>query len=211
MLGPMLSLSLVDNPTLSLFHPPQQSRWRCISFSSSPTVMTTVALLTTAVAFIGIGGGRGFDENALRHILGIILGSPHQDICDMQKKQDIANAAVGSTKAAEDELTCSVCLEQVNVGELVRSLPCLHQFQAIWAGSSCGWHNVVTMFLFCSSMPSALIRGCASRELVLSVNLKLGQDCTTMDKAVLMLPIWFNRLTETFVAAYKITYTAIYP
>ncbi|CAL5363663.1 unnamed protein product [Camellia sinensis] len=155
-----------------------------------------------------------------------------------EKKQDIANAAVGSTKAAEDELTCSVCLEQVNVGELVRSLPCLHQvgnisgrlwvwnlcywynvatmcpilqFQAIWAGSSCGWHNVVTMFLFCSSMPSALIRGCASRELVLSVNLKLGQDCTTMDKAVLMLPIWSNRLTETFVAAYKITYTAIYP
>ncbi|GMP23072.1 hypothetical protein CsSME_00000809 [Camellia sinensis var. sinensis] len=48
-----------------------------------------------------------------------------------EKKQDIANAAVGSTKAAEDELTCSVCLEQVNVGELVRSLPCLHQFHAI--------------------------------------------------------------------------------
>lgn len=48
-----------------------------------------------------------------------------------EKKQDIANAAVGSTKAAEDELTCSVCLEQVNVGELVRSLPCLHQFHTI--------------------------------------------------------------------------------
>ncbi|XP_077251994.1 E3 ubiquitin-protein ligase SDIR1-like [Tasmannia lanceolata] len=27
-----------------------------------------------------------------------------------------------------DELTCSVCLDQVNVGELIRSLPCLHQF-----------------------------------------------------------------------------------
>ncbi|GMY08481.1 E3 ubiquitin-protein ligase SDIR1-like [Fagus crenata] len=43
------------------------------------------------------------------------------------EKQDNANA-VGSTKASDDELTCSVCLEQVNVGELIRSLPCLHQF-----------------------------------------------------------------------------------
>ncbi|KAH7838703.1 hypothetical protein Vadar_030084 [Vaccinium darrowii] len=33
-------------------------------------------------------------------------------------------------KASEDELTCTVCLEQVNGGELVRSLPCLHQFHA---------------------------------------------------------------------------------
>ncbi|OAY46120.1 E3 ubiquitin-protein ligase SDIR1 isoform X1 [Manihot esculenta] len=46
-----------------------------------------------------------------------------------QKKQDTANA-VGSMKASDDELTCSVCLEQVNVGELVRTLPCLHQFHA---------------------------------------------------------------------------------
>ncbi|XP_020108002.1 E3 ubiquitin-protein ligase SDIR1 [Ananas comosus] len=36
----------------------------------------------------------------------------------------------GTNKTAEDELTCSVCLEQVNVGELIRSLPCLHQFHA---------------------------------------------------------------------------------
>ncbi|KAJ7947621.1 E3 ubiquitin-protein ligase SDIR1 [Quillaja saponaria] len=33
-----------------------------------------------------------------------------------------------SAKASEDELTCTICLEQVNRGELVRSLPCLHQF-----------------------------------------------------------------------------------
>ncbi|KAI8539987.1 hypothetical protein RHMOL_Rhmol09G0225600 [Rhododendron molle] len=46
-----------------------------------------------------------------------------------EKKQDTANV-VGNTKASEDELTCSVCLEQVTVGELVRSLPCLHQFHA---------------------------------------------------------------------------------
>jgi E3 ubiquitin-protein ligase SDIR1 len=30
-------------------------------------------------------------------------------------------------KTSEDELTCTICLEQVNRGELVRSLPCLHQ------------------------------------------------------------------------------------
>ncbi|KAG2730324.1 hypothetical protein I3843_01G280900 [Carya illinoinensis] len=45
------------------------------------------------------------------------------------QKQDNPNKVV-STKASEDELTCSVCLEQVNVGELIRSLPCLHQFHA---------------------------------------------------------------------------------
>ncbi|PRQ59235.1 E3 ubiquitin-protein ligase SDIR1 isoform X2 [Rosa rugosa] len=45
-----------------------------------------------------------------------------------EKKQETAD--VGSTKAIEDELTCSVCLEQVNTGELIRSLPCLHQFHA---------------------------------------------------------------------------------
>lgn len=34
----------------------------------------------------------------------------------------------GKVKASEDELTCTICLEQVNRGELIRSLPCLHQF-----------------------------------------------------------------------------------
>lgn len=47
----------------------------------------------------------------------------------VEKKQDPPNAA-GGTKACDDELTCSVCLEQVDVGELVRTLPCLHQFHA---------------------------------------------------------------------------------
>ncbi|CAN4095841.1 unnamed protein product [Withania somnifera] len=46
-----------------------------------------------------------------------------------EKKQEPANA-VGGTKNSDDELTCSVCLEQVNDGELIRSLPCLHQFHA---------------------------------------------------------------------------------
>ncbi|KAJ9172379.1 hypothetical protein P3X46_015624 [Hevea brasiliensis] len=44
-----------------------------------------------------------------------------------EMKQD-SRKADGSMKASEDELTCSICLEQVNRGELVRSLPCLHQF-----------------------------------------------------------------------------------
>ncbi|KAI4322124.1 hypothetical protein L6164_021844 [Bauhinia variegata] len=42
-------------------------------------------------------------------------------------KQD-SGVAEGSMKRPEDELTCTICLEQVNKGELVRSLPCLHQF-----------------------------------------------------------------------------------
>ncbi|CAJ2640833.1 E3 ubiquitin-protein ligase SDIR1 isoform X1 [Trifolium pratense] len=46
-----------------------------------------------------------------------------------QKTQDNSKA-VGNTKASDDELTCSVCLEQVNVGDVLRSLPCLHQFHA---------------------------------------------------------------------------------
>ncbi|KAG4923387.1 hypothetical protein JHK87_048927 [Glycine soja] len=46
-----------------------------------------------------------------------------------EKKQDNSNA-VGSMKASDDDLTCSVCLEQVNVGDVLRSLPCLHQFHA---------------------------------------------------------------------------------
>ncbi|KAL6649663.1 hypothetical protein ACP70R_013887 [Stipagrostis hirtigluma subsp. patula] len=44
-----------------------------------------------------------------------------------EKKQDDFKAD-GTSKTPEDELTCSVCLEQVSVGDLLRSLPCLHQF-----------------------------------------------------------------------------------
>ncbi|KAJ6670638.1 TARGET OF ERK KINASE MPK-1 [Salix viminalis] len=44
-----------------------------------------------------------------------------------ETKQDSRNAD-GNMKTSEDELTCTICLEQVNRGELVRSLPCLHQF-----------------------------------------------------------------------------------
>ncbi|KAM3229471.1 hypothetical protein ACQJBY_060370 [Aegilops geniculata] len=41
-----------------------------------------------------------------------------------EKKQD----ADATSKMTEDELTCSVCLEQVVAGDLLRSLPCLHRF-----------------------------------------------------------------------------------
>lgn len=47
----------------------------------------------------------------------------------VEKKQDSPKTD-GNTTASEDGLTCSVCLEQVNVGEIIRSLPCLHQFHA---------------------------------------------------------------------------------
>ncbi|KAJ0979530.1 hypothetical protein J5N97_015004 [Dioscorea zingiberensis] len=46
-----------------------------------------------------------------------------------EKRQDNAKPE-GNVKAPEDELTCSVCLEQVVLGELVRTLPCLHQFHS---------------------------------------------------------------------------------
>lgn len=44
----------------------------------------------------------------------------------LQKKSE--SGALEATKQKYDEeLTCTVCLEQVVDGELVRSLPCLHQ------------------------------------------------------------------------------------
>uniref|UniRef100_A0A0E0KBW5 RING-type E3 ubiquitin transferase n=1 Tax=Oryza punctata TaxID=4537 RepID=A0A0E0KBW5_ORYPU len=46
-----------------------------------------------------------------------------------EKKQDHFKAD-GTDNTLDDELTCSVCLEQVVVGDLLRSLPCLHQFHA---------------------------------------------------------------------------------
>ncbi|KAL9231378.1 hypothetical protein vseg_006614 [Gypsophila vaccaria] len=47
-----------------------------------------------------------------------------------EKPVDISINIGNSKESSEDELTCSVCLEQVNVGELIRSLPCLHQYHA---------------------------------------------------------------------------------
>lgn len=47
-----------------------------------------------------------------------------------QIKQESGGAEEG-IKGPEDELTCTICLDQVKRGELVRSLPCLHQVRQL--------------------------------------------------------------------------------
>lgn len=58
-------------------------------------------------------------------------GSSSQQVAatSENKKVDSVSPDI-STKGRDEDLTCSVCLEQVTDGELVRSLPCLHQFHA---------------------------------------------------------------------------------
>ncbi|KAI3918038.1 hypothetical protein MKW92_053790 [Papaver armeniacum] len=46
------------------------------------------------------------------------------------ESNQVSGEAEASPKAPGDELTCSVCLEQVNEGEIIRTLPCLHQFHS---------------------------------------------------------------------------------
>uniref|UniRef100_A0A5B6YZ27 RING-type E3 ubiquitin transferase n=1 Tax=Davidia involucrata TaxID=16924 RepID=A0A5B6YZ27_DAVIN len=60
---------------------------------------------------------------------GSSLQQDSSSSASVEPKQD-SKTADANMKASEDELTCSICLEQVNRGELVRSLPCLHQFHA---------------------------------------------------------------------------------
>ncbi|XP_039067417.1 E3 ubiquitin-protein ligase SDIR1-like isoform X3 [Hibiscus syriacus] len=55
--------------------------------------------------------------------------SPMQQVSSSNSPQDSTNP-ISIKKGSEDELTCSVCLEQVSVGDLICSLPCLHQFHA---------------------------------------------------------------------------------
>lgn len=62
------------------------------------------------------------------HLSFVFNAAPYAILSHFQKQvmQD-TKAAAGSTNSSEDDLTCTICLEQVNKGELVRSLPCLHQ------------------------------------------------------------------------------------
>ncbi|KAL5099017.1 hypothetical protein RYX36_003344 [Vicia faba] len=46
------------------------------------------------------------------------------------RKHRIIQMQFTNTKASDDELTCSVYLEQVNVGDVLCNLPYLHQFHA---------------------------------------------------------------------------------
>lgn len=61
--------------------------------------------------------------------VGSSIRQPSSSAATPESKQE-SKKADGSTKSSEDELTCTICLEQVKCGELVRSLPCLHQFHS---------------------------------------------------------------------------------
>lgn len=61
--------------------------------------------------------------------VGSSIRQPSSSAATPESKQE-SKKADGSTKSSEDELTCTICLEQVKCEELVRSLPCLHQFHA---------------------------------------------------------------------------------
>lgn len=64
--------------------------------------------------------------------LGSENGSSSQQVTASEngsKKTDMVSPDTMS-KGRDEDLTCSVCLEQVTDGELVRCLPCLHQFHA---------------------------------------------------------------------------------
>ncbi|KAK9126992.1 hypothetical protein Scep_015838 [Stephania cephalantha] len=71
-----------------------------------------------------------FDQRSLAAFFdGSLVQSASSSSPAVEKKQEPAKAN-GSSRAQEDEMTCTICLEQVKEGELIRSLPCLHQFHA---------------------------------------------------------------------------------
>ncbi|KAK2984338.1 hypothetical protein RJ640_009367, partial [Escallonia rubra] len=107
-----------------------------------------------------------------------------------EKSQGAVNS-VGGMKASEDELTCSVCLEQVITGELVRSLPCLHQeghfeMQTSARGKADNYRQPV-LHMQEISMQVASTHGYDSRGHAQFVNIELGQDGVRMQKGQLML------------------------
>ncbi|CAN6471722.1 unnamed protein product [Victoria cruziana] len=64
------------------------------------------------------------------HSDGMLMQHSSSSRSSVEKKQEPAKSE-GNEKDTEDELTCSICLEQVNVGEIIRSLPCLHQVKLL--------------------------------------------------------------------------------
>lgn len=136
--------------------------------------------------------------------------------CFQQKKLDAA-LSIGSLKT-EDELTCTVCLEQVNVGEIVRSLPCLHQvcsltqikfqffgfyylkfssteFNAPYCSTSkcmAAFCDYLNLKLFCSSMQIASTHGCGNRERAQFANSEQDPVGKKADKLKWMLHTWFS-------------------
>ncbi|URE36125.1 E3 ubiquitin-protein ligase [Musa troglodytarum] len=68
--------------------------------------------------------------SVLQHAPSSSISATEKNLTIDQQKRQEGTKLDGNLKTPEDELTCSVCLEQVSVGELVRSLPCLHQFHA---------------------------------------------------------------------------------
>lgn len=56
-------------------------------------------------------------------------GSQTQEASSSSTSSELKQDA-NSAKVSEEDLTCTICLEQVKRGELLRTLPCLHQFHA---------------------------------------------------------------------------------
>ncbi|XP_026413929.1 E3 ubiquitin-protein ligase SDIR1-like isoform X2 [Papaver somniferum] len=75
--------------------------------------------------------------NALPVLKYRVTGEESEDALQQQsssspaaESNQVSGEAEASPKDPGDGLTCSVCLEQVNQGEIIRTLPCLHQFHS---------------------------------------------------------------------------------
>ncbi|OAE29449.1 hypothetical protein AXG93_4548s1270 [Marchantia polymorpha subsp. ruderalis] len=102
----------------------QKSRFPCVCIS----IFHVLNLFTSTLLSQGIG-------------LQALLGRQHEGAPSPSQASSAIAAETGTKKSEsgaleatkqkyDEELTCTVCLEQVVDGELVRSLPCLHQFHA---------------------------------------------------------------------------------
>ncbi|KAG6402117.1 hypothetical protein SASPL_138990 [Salvia splendens] len=112
--GLRLQLALLDRE----FDDLDYETLRALDSDNVPTAsMTDEEINALPVHKYKVSGPQGVNSSAQQ-------GSSSASV---EKKQDLPNPQVG-LKTSDDDLTCSVCLEQVTAGELIRSLPCLHQF-----------------------------------------------------------------------------------